>query len=211
MGVKAIIATLLLMLTVSAAWAQDLAGQWQGLLHTPRGDLRVAFTFVKGDHGIQATMYSIDQGGGRVAGTATTQGQKMSLAIPAIAATYDGMFSADVKTIEGTFRQAGGSMPLSLKQASAEEAWAIPAPPAALRQMPASAAPKVDVSSVKPSHPEAQGIGITMRDVRTLVAMNTPVTFLIGFAYDLHPKQVIGAPSWAGSERYDLAVQADIE
>jgi uncharacterized protein (TIGR03435 family) len=40
-----------------------------------------------------------------------------------------------------------------------------------------------------------------------LITRNTTLADLIKFAYDLHPKQVIGAPAWFDSDRVDISAK----
>jgi uncharacterized protein (TIGR03435 family) len=46
---------------------------------------------------------------------------------------------------------------------------------------------------------------------RRFRTVNTTLSDLITFAYGIHPRQVIGAPSWVESEKYDLEAQPDGE
>jgi len=41
--------------------AQDVTGQWQGVIKTPNKDLRVIAKVAKDDTRLQTTLYSIDQ------------------------------------------------------------------------------------------------------------------------------------------------------
>jgi len=129
--------------------------------------------------------------------------------VAAIAGGFEGRLSADGNTLTGTFTQGGGSIPLTLMRATAETAWAIPAAPAALAAMPASARPVFDVASIKPSNPAAQGKIFTVRG-RQVVTVNTTLNDVVAFAYSLHPDQIVGAPAWAGSDRFDITGQPDI-
>jgi uncharacterized protein (TIGR03435 family) len=42
-----------------------------------------------------------------------------------------------------------------------------------------------------------------------LSTLNTNLSDLIKFAYDMHPKQVIGAPAWVDSEKFDISAKPD--
>ncbi len=46
---------------------------------------------------------------------------------------------------------------------------------------------------------------------RNVVTINTPVSFLMSFAYGVHPRQVVGGPSWLESENFDITGQPDIQ
>jgi uncharacterized protein (TIGR03435 family) len=60
-----------------------------------------------------------------------------------------------------------------------------------------------EVASVKPSNPDEQGKILTAR-TRQLVTGNTTLLDLITFAYQLHVQQVVGEPSWASKDKYDV-------
>lgn len=67
-------------------------------------------------------------------------------------------------------------------------------------QIPSSS---IEVATVKPSDPEAKEELFTVRG-RRFVTINTPVSDLIRFAYDLSPKQVEGGSEGIMHERFDL-------
>jgi uncharacterized protein (TIGR03435 family) len=52
--------------------------------------------------------------------------------------------------------------------------------------------------------------GETVRG-RTVATINTTLTDLIGQAYTLHPRQIVGAPDWSKSDKFDINGQPDIE
>jgi len=206
---KRLVVTLLVMLTAVTARAQDLSGQWQGTLQGPR-ELRFVIKLAADNSGMRAMLYSIDQTSQGLAGAVTAQGRAIKIAVPALNGNYDGTLSADGNTITGTFTQAGTPAPLNLVRASADTAWSIPTPPPAMRPLPATATPKVQLSTVKPSDPATRGRSITFRG-RNVVASNTPVITLMVFAYNVHPKQIVGTPAWAETDLYDLTIQPDLE
>src|SRR4051812_35529984 len=145
-------------LVTGRAFAQDVAGQWQGTLKPPQGnELRIVLRITKVDAGWQGTFHSIDQGGQGIAAAITVQGGTVTAAIPAVNGGFEGKLSADGTTLIGTFKQGQGSVPLALTRATGSAAWDLPAAPAALKPMAAGVTPKVDVSTVKPSKPDAPG------------------------------------------------------
>jgi uncharacterized protein (TIGR03435 family) len=192
------------------AQAQSLAGQWQGVLQAGR-DLRTVIRVAPGDGPtFSAVFYSIDQGGQGLTATVTVRGSDVSMSIPALNGSFEGKLSADRNTLTGTWSQGAGKLPLTLTRASGDAAWTIPERPAALKPMPADASPKVETATVKPSEPGRPGKAFTVRG-RNLVTINTTVSDLVTMAYQVHARQVIGAPAWVESEKYDLTVQPDIE
>ena len=67
-------------------------------------------------------------------------------------------------------------------------------------QIPSSS---VEVSTVKPSDPDAKDELFTVRG-RHFLTINTPVSDLLKFAYGLSPKQIGGGPEWIAHARFDL-------
>jgi uncharacterized protein (TIGR03435 family) len=192
-----------------AAAAQDITGTWQGTLHAGR-DLRIVLKVSKEDKGaLKATFYSIDQGGqGFSASPITLQGSTIKMSVSAIQGTYEGTLSADGTTIKGSWSQGPSPLPLDLKRATNETAWAIPEPPAKLPPMAADADPAFEVATIKPSKPDQQGKGFLVRG-RTFSTINTNLSDLITFAYGLHARQIVGGPAWLETEKYDIAAEPD--
>jgi uncharacterized protein (TIGR03435 family) len=77
--------------------------------------------------------------------------------------------------------------------------------------MPADAKPLFEVSTIKPSRPDAPGSSILVGRGGTnlFTTTNTTLSDLIIFAYGVHGRQVIGGPSWMESEKYDLTGKPD--
>jgi uncharacterized protein (TIGR03435 family) len=96
---------------------------------------------------------------------------------------------------------------LNLEHVAAENAWAIPEPP---KSMPADAKPKFDVVTVKPSDPNRRGKLFTVRG-RHVMTINTNMNDLITFAYNLHAKQLVNAPDWFATDKFDLDGVPDID
>lgn len=114
-------------------------GDWTGSLHTPGGTLRIAFHFHAQPGGaIAGSMDSIDQGAmGIGCSDVKLDGQKLTLAIPAVHGSYEGTLSADEKSITGTWSQG---QPLALNLTRTEPVGVPktqPArPPVALKDLP---------------------------------------------------------------------------
>jgi uncharacterized protein (TIGR03435 family) len=64
------------------------------------------------------------------------------------------------------------------------------------------------VATIKPSNPETQGRGFRVRG-REFSTINTTLSSLITFAYGLHPKQIVGAPAWIDTDKFDITAQPD--
>jgi uncharacterized protein (TIGR03435 family) len=202
------------LLAVSTAFPQehDLAGTWQGTLHSPDRYLRIVIKVTKDANGYKATTYSIDQGAQPIpAASITAQGGNVKITVPAIGGVYEGKFSnTDGNTITGNWSQGGpNSLPLDLTLANEKTAWAIPEPPPLPTPMAENADPSWEASTIKPSDPDRQGIGINMNG-RNFSTRNTTLRDLLTFTYGLHPNQIIGAPGWVETDKFDLAARPDM-
>jgi|HubBroStandDraft_6_1064221.scaffolds.fasta_scaffold83946_2 hypothetical protein len=94
----------------------DIDGTWQGTLDTPRGPLRIVFKIVNMDTGLTATAQSPDQSPNWMPTTSVTRtGNKLTIVMKALGATFDGQINDAKDTINGTFTQ-GDSIPLVLKK-----------------------------------------------------------------------------------------------
>jgi uncharacterized protein (TIGR03435 family) len=190
--------------------AQDISGNWQGTLQVGR-ELRVVLQISKDAGALKATFYSIDQPGPGLPAAAITlqEDGKLKMTFPAINGTYEGKLNADGKSIAGTFSQ-GQQLPLTLVRATPETAWTIPEPPPPPKTMPADAKPVFEVATIKPARPEGR-FSLLINRGGMLNTTSTTVADLIKFAYDVHPKQITGAPSWIETEKYDVTGKPDVE
>jgi hypothetical protein len=95
----------------------DIDGAWMGTLDTGAVKLRVVFHITNTEDGLTATMDSPDQGAKGLPVTSVTRdGASLKLEMKQIAGGFDGKISKDLTTIEGTWTQAGNSLPLVLKR-----------------------------------------------------------------------------------------------
>jgi len=200
------------LLAASTAFPQehDFSGVWQGTLHMGQADLRVVIKVTKDASGYKATTYSIDQEAQPVpAGSVTVQGETVRFTVPANGGAYEGRFSnTDGNTITGAWSQNGNSLPLELTLANEKTAWAIPEPPPRPAPMEENADPSWEAATIKPSNPDQQGIRINMNG-RNFSTRNTTLRDLLTFTWGLHPNQIIGAPGWVETEKFDLAARPD--
>jgi uncharacterized protein (TIGR03435 family) len=190
---------------------QGIADTWQGTLHAGR-DLRTVIKIAKSDSGsYKGVFYSIDQGGAPLPVTSITlEGSTVKMSLNFIGGSYEGKLSPDGKTIAGTWSQGPNPVPLTLTRATPETEWAIPAPPPKLPPMDANASPSFEVATIKPSKPDQPGkmFGIRGRQFKTV---NTTLNDLISFAYGVQAKQVIGAPAWTATDKFDISAEPDGE
>jgi uncharacterized protein (TIGR03435 family) len=191
--------------------AQSLADTWQGTLHVGK-DLRLVAKIAKGDGGVyKTTFYSIDQGGqGIPVATTTLQGTTVKMNVTAIGGTFEGKLASDGKSIVGTWSQGPNPLPLTLTRATPETAWAIPEPPPVIPPMAANANPSFEVATIKPSKPDAPGKMFRVQG-RRFTTLNTTLSDIIAFAYGIHPKQLVGAPAWVETDKWDVEAQPDGE
>jgi hypothetical protein len=132
------------------------------------------------------------------------------MSLTAIGGTYEGKLSADGKSITGNWSQGPNPLPLNLTRATPETEWAIPAPPPKLPPMDANASPSFEVATIKPTKPDEQRKAFLVRG-RRFQTINVSLNEMISFAYGVHAKQVMGAPSWAETDKFDIDAQPDGE
>jgi len=193
-----------------AARGQDLSGNWQGTLKVGK-DLRIIFNIYKGDKdGWNAKMYSIDQTPQPIPVTSVTrQGSNVKMTIDMLSGSYEGKLSDDGKTMTGTWTQGPQPFPLVLVRATPETAWEIPTAPEPAKAMAADADPSFEVATIKPNPSGGASIqGLTLKG-RTMVVRNGSLMDLMTFAYGVQLKQIVGAPNWASSDRYDIDANPD--
>jgi uncharacterized protein (TIGR03435 family) len=194
------------LLWAGAAYAQDATGIWQGTLQDGPRQLRVVFTISSEGGALKAVGRSIDQGGQPIGVTSVTrQGTTLKMAISTLNVTFEGKLSLDGKTIAGVWTQGTGTQPLMLERATPDTAWALPALPA---MMAANAPTTFEVATIKPSRPDTQGKGFFVRG-REVTTVNTSLIDLISFAYQVHPKQIVGSAPWLDADKYDVTGRPD--
>jgi len=192
-----------------ALYAQDkdISGNWQGTVEMGR-ELRMVVKITKDDGKYKGVLYSIDQGSQSIPLTSiTVQGSTVSFAIKSLDLAYAGTSNPDGNTISGSMTQHGDAHVLNLTHVTAENTWAIPEPP---KPMPADARPKFDVVTIKPSNPDRPGKVFTSNG-RHMLTVNTNLNDLITFAYGLHVKQIVGAPEWFATDKFDIDGVPDVE
>jgi uncharacterized protein (TIGR03435 family) len=197
----------------TGARAQDLSGNWQGTLKAKDlRELRVIFNIYKGDKNPwSAKMYNADQGGPAIPATSVTEhGSSIKISVDMLGGTFEGKLSEDGKTMTGTWTQGAQPLPLTLVRATPETAWEIPAPPPPPKRIPADANPTFEVATIKPTQ-EGTRFSIHPTGSGELVATDVSLTYLIKFAYEVHPRQITKGPAWLDTDKYDLTAKPDIE
>src|SRR5688572_8095902 len=65
-----------------------------------------------------------------------------------------------------------------------------------------------DVASIKPNHSGSESSALNIQPGGRWTAVNIPVRTLILRAYRIQPSQLIGAPDWVSTERFDVVATA---
>lgn len=104
---------LLIILPTTSMNAQDVTGQWNGVLKIQGTNLRIVFHITKTDSGYTSNMQSPDQGTMTIPVTKTTfENGKLSIEIQNAGINYDGGLKGD--SIVGVFKQGGLELPVNL-------------------------------------------------------------------------------------------------
>jgi fermentation-respiration switch protein FrsA (DUF1100 family) len=108
-----------------AAQASSVDGSWMGTLNAGAAKFRLLFQITNTPEGLQATLNSIDQGGGAIpARSVKRDGAKLTIEMKSIGGSFSGAFDKEMTTIDGTWSQGGNSLPLTLKKTDAQKAMA---------------------------------------------------------------------------------------
>ena len=78
-----------------------------------------------------------------------------------------------------------------------------------VQPMARDAHPGFEVATIKHSDPDDHSSGFH-NDGRNIFIENETMNMLISFAYNVHVKQVVDAPAWFGSERFDIKGFPDV-
>jgi len=198
---------------LSAQAPQEITGDWQGTLaFSPSLVFRLVLRITRGSDGtLSALNYSIDQGPTPMHTEAVTlQGRTFRFKISSLQGSYEGEWSGDGNAIHGTWTQ-GRLLPLNFARATTETAWEIPLPAAPSKPMSADADPSFDVATLKPVDPGNTTPKYFRIVGRRYMAHNVSLADLIEISYSVHPRQIVEAPAWVATERYDLVGVPDGE
>lgn len=95
----------------------DMAGDWFGSLDLGALKLRIVFHITASPEGLVATMDSPDQNAnGLRVKSVQVSGSSVELQLPKFNVVYEGKLSADLSTLDGTWKQGMGERPLVLKR-----------------------------------------------------------------------------------------------
>jgi len=117
---KAILILLLTFLSSFSLVAQDITGQWNGVLKVQGTTLRLVFNVIKTDTGFISTMDSPDQGVKGIAVTNTTfNNSNIKFEVTNARIEYNGELKEN--EIIGTFKQSGQEFPMNLSRKAIEK------------------------------------------------------------------------------------------
>ena len=116
---KAVAIFLAFFLSGAISHAQDITGQWSGVLSVQGMKMRIVFHIQKTEDGYKSTMDSPDQGAIGLPVTNTEfDGSKISLTASNLGLLYEGELKTD--SIAGVLKQSGMTIPLNLKKTNDE-------------------------------------------------------------------------------------------
>ncbi len=193
------------------AAATGIEGTWQGTLRVPNGpQLRTVIKISKDTAGtLQSTFYSIDQDATPLPANSTSfRDGELKISLERINLTYTGKMAPDGKSITGQVTQ-GNPLPLVLERSTPATEWAIPEPPKPTPPMDSKATPSFEVSTIKPSKPDEPGKLFVVQGGGKFRTLNFSLGEMISTAYGVQAKQVIGAPDWIWSEKFDVEATPD--
>lgn len=117
---KTLMSAIVLALVITApTYAQAVDGDWYGALDVGGGQqLRLALHLTPdGKGGFTGSLDSLDQGAKGISVTAgTVVNSVMKFEVPQISGSYEGKIAAGGKSVDGTWSQAGNSLPLVWKR-----------------------------------------------------------------------------------------------
>lgn len=102
-------------------FAQEIIGQWHGVLKVQGTQLRLVFNVTKTETGISSTMDSPDQGAKGIPMTTTSfENSILKITLASAKIEYEGTLGQD-NVIVGTFKQGGQSFPMNLSKEKIEK------------------------------------------------------------------------------------------
>ncbi len=108
-------------LTSLSIYAQDISGNWNGILKVQGTQLRLVFNITKTDKGYSSTMDSPDQGAKGIPVTTTSYDNSiLKLEVSNAGIKYEGTLNED-GVFNGTFKQGSLSVPLILSKENIEK------------------------------------------------------------------------------------------
>jgi uncharacterized protein (TIGR03435 family) len=69
--------------------------------------------------------------------------------------------------------------------------------------------PQFEVATIRPAKSDDRGKGFRVTG-RRISCENETMNDIISYAYNLHPKQIVGGPEWFGTAKYDIEGVPDV-
>ena len=182
------------------AMAQSLEGVWQGNVTMPNAaESRAAIRVTRTDGSLAGVMFLLDTNVQMPVANISLQGAIAKMSIAGM--TYEGTLSADGNSLAGKLTMGANTMPMPLKRATQETAWELPKPPAILaKDVPL----EFVVATIKPAPVTNIPSGTYGIGPGGFQAHGASLIYLLTFGYNMHPKQFVGLPAWATSDRYEV-------
>ena len=200
------------MARAQAASTTDLTGNWQGTVDVGKGQRIMLQVSKEGDakhpawKGLMHQLDAYQPEEGRNTSQMSFDGGTVRFAVTSVEVMFEGTLSADGKSMTGKWTERGQVHPLTLVRADGDAAWAIPV---TKKAMPANADPDWEVVTVRKGDPNGMNSGIRVEG-RDLVVERHSVETLLLFGFGVHKTQVMSAPDWVRSERWDARGYADV-
>lgn len=129
MGIRTFVPCALLL--GSSLYAQDIAGNWKGVISNPTLEVRVALHITKATNGgLNLTLDSVDQGAsGLAVSSVSLKNSTLKFTVAAANGTYEGKVAPSGGSIDGTWMQQGTPFPLKFERGSFKPVVHKPAKP----------------------------------------------------------------------------------
>ncbi len=182
--------------------AQSLEGVWQGnvtitTMNAPES--RAAIKVTSADGSLAGVMFLLDINTQLPVTAISLQGDTAKISIAGM--SYEGTLSADGNSLAGKLTVGNSTVPMPFKRATPETAWELPRSPEILaKDVPL----EFEVSTIKPAPVTNVPSGTYSTGGGRFQAQGASLIYLLTFGYNMHPKQFVGLPAWAMSERYDV-------
>lgn len=96
----------------------DIDGQWEGVIETGSGKLRIVLHILTYEDGMTATLDSPDQNAtGLPVTTITRDGERLKFEMKQLAGSYEGVINRELTKIDGPWSQGGGVATLIFSRA----------------------------------------------------------------------------------------------
>lgn len=183
--------------------AQSLEGVWQGNVTMPNApESRAAIRVTRTDGSLAGVMFLLDANAQMPVSNISLKGTAAKMSIAGM--TYEGTLSADGDSLAGKLIMGPNSMPMPLKRATPETAWELPKPRAVLaKDVPL----EFEVSTIKPAPETNIPSGTYSIGTSSYQAHGASLIYLLTFGFNMHPRQFVGLPGWATSDRYEVTAK----